>query len=168
MTNEYAKAELASVLEEVQQQFRSIAQIQQARVELTASATVRKRVTVTVNADGTIIETKFGPGIEELSFSDIAKAVTEAAQQASTELSRKTKELMAPLEERRARLPKISDLVEGMPDFSAQRPVAPPVPLAPPDAREQRAEDDLAPPMEFDNVEVLVPERNPGVTNSDW
>ncbi|WP_378737195.1 YbaB/EbfC family nucleoid-associated protein [Nocardia brasiliensis] len=169
MTNEYAKTELASVWEEVQQQFRSIAQIQQERAQLTASATVRKRVTVTVNADGTIIETKFGPRIEELNFTEIAEAVTAAAQQACAELARKTQDLMAPLHERRARLPRVSDLIEGMPDFSAQQPVEPEVSLAPPGSAErQDAADNDSAAREFSNVEAYTPDLGRGVTQSSW
>lgn len=90
MANERAKAELAGLIEEVGQQFREIARIQEERAQLTASATVRrKRVTVTVNADGVVIETKFGPNIEDLSYSEIAAAVTEAAQKANAEVLRK-------------------------------------------------------------------------------
>ncbi|WP_433195542.1 YbaB/EbfC family nucleoid-associated protein [Nocardia sp. CA-107356] len=171
MTNEFAKAEMAAVLDEVQQQFRAIAQVQRQRAELTASATVRKRITVTVNADGTIIETKFAAGVEELSYSEIAKAVTEAAQKATAEVMRKAQELMMPLHDRRARLPKLSDLIEGMPDLSAEMPKAPRVSLAPPNAEERRtvADDDSA-PMEFSNVEVVSRQvgADRGVTDSSW
>ncbi|MEV4124604.1 YbaB/EbfC family nucleoid-associated protein [Nocardia sp. NPDC049707] len=171
MTNEFAKAEMAAVLDEVQQQFQAIAQVQQQRAELTASATVRKRITVTVNADGTIIETKFGSGIEELSYGEIAKAVTEAAQQAAAEVARKAQELMLPLHDRRARLPKLSDLIEGMPDLSAEMPKAPRISLAPPNSEERQSvsvNDGAA--MEFSDVEV-VPHRSAtdrGVTDSSW
>jgi hypothetical protein len=174
MTNEFAKAELAEVLDEVQQQMRGIARVQQQRAQLTASATVRRRVTVTVNADGTIIETKFGPGIEELGFSEIAKAVTAAAQQACAEVARKGQELMMPLHDRRARLPKMSDLIDGMPDFTAEIPPRPTVSLAPPEAEERRiavgAAEDSSPAMEFSNVEEVGHERtrDRGVTDSGW
>ncbi|MFI9506323.1 YbaB/EbfC family nucleoid-associated protein [Nocardia sp. NPDC052566] len=165
MTNDFAKAELASVLSEVKQQFRSIAQVQQARVQLTASATVRKRVTVTVNAEGTIIETKFGSGIEELSFPEIARAVTAAAQQASAEVARKNQELMAPLHDRRARLPKLSELIDGLPDFGAEAPKSPPVPLLPTGAA---GDENDSTAMEFRDVEAMVPNHDRGVTDSVW
>ncbi|WP_330252258.1 YbaB/EbfC family nucleoid-associated protein [Nocardia sp. NBC_00565] len=171
MANEFAKAEMAAVLDEVQQQFRAIAQVQQQRAELIASATVRKRVTVTVNADGTIVETKFASDIDELSYGEIAKAVTEAAQKATAEVTRKAQELMMPLHDRRARLPKLSDLVEGMPDLSTEMPMAPKVSLAPPNADERRAAaaQDSA-PMEFSDVEVVSRQSGAdrGVTDSSW
>lgn len=170
MRNEHARAEMESVLEEVQQQFKLIAQIQQDRAQLTASATVRKRVTVTVNADGTLIETKFGPDIADLNYGEIARAVTEAAQQAAAEVARKAGALMTPLQEKRARLPKITDLIEGMADIVPPVPEAPPVSLEPPDRHAlQRADEDSA-PMEFNNVEAVDPTgaRGRGVTDSSW
>lgn len=164
MTNEYAKAELANVLEEVQQQFRSIAATQQARAELTASATVRKRVTVTVNADGTIIDTKFHSGIEELTYGDIAKAVTAAAQQAAQEVGRKAQELMAPVLERQARLPKLTDMIEGLADLNAAKPVAPPATMVVPDT----GHDADGSVQVFHDVEAYTPNRDRGVTDTSW
>ncbi|MGS2808670.1 YbaB/EbfC family nucleoid-associated protein [Nocardia sp. MW-W600-9] len=136
MTNEQAKADLAEIIEGVQDQMRAVARIQQARAEIVASATVRRRVTVTVNADNKVIETKFGADIEDLGYAEIAKAVTEAAQQASAEVARKVNELMAPFQQQRARMPKISDLVEGMPEFRIPPTVE--ASTAPPDSAERR------------------------------
>jgi hypothetical protein len=173
MTNEHAKAEMAAVLDGVQKQLRSIARLQQERTLLTASATVRRRVTVTVNANGTVIETKFGAGIEDLSYSEIARAVTEASQQAAAEVARKTEEMMSPLQEQRARLPKLSDLIEGMPDFGAEIPEPPPVSTAAPGSAERQqlpTADDSSAPMIFSNVETLSQDRadGRGVTDSSW
>ncbi|MEV0293212.1 YbaB/EbfC family nucleoid-associated protein [Nocardia sp. NPDC050710] len=174
MANEHARAEMASVLDGVQQQLRAIARVQQERTLLTASATVRRRVTVTVNADGTVIETKFGPDIEDLGYAEIARAVTEAAQQAAAEVARKGQELMSPLHERRARLPKLSDLIEGMPDLTAAMPTPPPVSTAAPGSAERQeltaAAADGSGPMAFSDVETLSPEHadGRGVTDSSW
>ncbi|MCU1643451.1 MAG: hypothetical protein JWN03_3726 [Nocardia sp.] len=142
MTNEFAKADLNSILEGFADQMRTITRLQQERAALTASATVRgKRVTVTVNADGTVIETRFRSGIEDLDYPEIAKAVTEAAQQASAEVARLSAELMAPVSQNRKRLPKLTDLIPGMPDLSKELVVPPPpvVSTAPPGAAERGA-----------------------------
>ncbi|MEV6273936.1 YbaB/EbfC family nucleoid-associated protein [Nocardia sp. NPDC051832] len=163
MTNEYAKAELEHVLEEVQEQFKAIARIQQERAQLTASATVRKLATVTVNANGTVIDTKFGPHAEDATLNDIAKAVTEAAQQAVTAVNKLGLELMAPVQERQARLPKLTDLLEGFAEVKPQAPIAPPVTMAP----IAESEED-GPAMEFSNVQTYVPERGAGVTDTSW
>ncbi|MEV3963153.1 YbaB/EbfC family nucleoid-associated protein [Nocardia sp. NPDC050193] len=125
MTNEQAKAELAAIMDGVQEQMRTIARIQQQRAELTASATSRgKKVTVTVNADNTVIDVKFSADIDELSYSEIAKAVVEATQRAVRQIADKTTDLMSPLDIQRSRMPKLSDLVEGLAGIEIPDPVA--------------------------------------------
>ncbi|MFD4432650.1 YbaB/EbfC family nucleoid-associated protein [Nocardia sp. NPDC058497] len=141
MTNEHAKAQMADILETVQKQMRVIAQVQQDRAKIIASATVRKRVTVTVNADYKVIETKFAPDIDDLTYTEIAKAVTEAAQQAAAEVARRTQEMMAPIQSERARLPKITELVDDMDGFAIPQPVE--ASLEPPNSPErERLSDD--------------------------
>ncbi|GAB2688883.1 YbaB/EbfC family nucleoid-associated protein [Nocardia thraciensis] len=167
MTNEHAKAEMAAVLDGVRDQLRTISRIQQERTRLTGTATVRKRVTVTVNADGVVIETKLAAGAEDLTCPELAKAFTEAAQQAAAEAARKGQELMMPLHDQRARLPKLTDLIEDMPDLSAETPSPPPVSTAPPGAPERLAES--AETMRFTDVEAVSDgERGRGVTDSGW
>ncbi|MFC9966149.1 YbaB/EbfC family nucleoid-associated protein [Nocardia ignorata] len=166
MVNEQARADMADILEGVQEQMRTIARLQQERATLTASATVRRHVTVTVNADNVVIETKFGPDVEDLSYAEIAKAVTDAAKQASAEMARKTSELLEPLNTQRARMPKLSDLVEGMPEIKVPEPVK--APTSPPNSPTRPAEDDK--PMEFSGtVDVdLGRDRGGSVTDSSW
>ncbi|WP_280266720.1 YbaB/EbfC family nucleoid-associated protein [Nocardia wallacei] len=168
MTNEHAKAEMAAVLDGVREQLRTISRIQQERTRLMATATVRKRVTVTVNADGTVIETKLAAGVEDLTYPELAKAFTEAAQQAAAEAARKGQELMMPLHDQRARLPKLTDLIEDMPDLSAETPPPPPVSTAPPGAPE-RAEEP-ADALRYTDVEAMPSdgERDRRVTDSGW
>ncbi|WP_280452695.1 YbaB/EbfC family nucleoid-associated protein [Nocardia cyriacigeorgica] len=169
MANERAKAELAGLIEEVGQQFREIARIQEERAQLTASATVRrKRVTVTVNADGVVIETKFGPNIEDLSYSEIAAAVTEAAQKANAEVLRKGQQLMNPLDDRRARLPKLSDLIEGMPDLTGNLPTPRRASTAAPAACSRDSVEDGSAAPEFADAEMPKPDGGDGVTDSGW
>ncbi|MDO3647293.1 YbaB/EbfC family nucleoid-associated protein [Nocardia mangyaensis] len=158
MANEHAKAQMADILETVQEQMRAIAQVQQDRAKIVASATVRKRVTVTVNADYKVIETKFTPDIDDLTYTEIAKAVTEAAQQAATEVARKTQEMMAPLQQERARLPKITELVDDMEGFAIPQPVE--ASLAPPNSPER--EPGSAPEREENT------ERARTATDSSW
>lgn len=125
MTNEQAKADLASIIDGVQEQMRTIARVQQERAELTGTGTARgKRVTVTVNADNAVIETKFSGDIADLDYAEIANAVTEAAQRACAEVAARTGELMRPVQDQQARLPKLADLIENMPDMSVPGTVA--------------------------------------------
>lgn len=166
MTNEHMQAELAGILGDAKEQLRMIAEIQRDRAELTGTASVRRnRITVSVNADGAVIETKFGAGIEDLSYPEIARAVTDAAQQASKNLAERHRELTAPLQESRARLPKLTDLIEGMPDV--RLPTAPEPSLAAPDSPERSAaygEDELR----FEDAQAHPVESERRVTDSSW
>ncbi|MFE3542337.1 YbaB/EbfC family nucleoid-associated protein [Nocardia sp. NPDC059177] len=158
MANEHAKAQMADILETVQEQMRAIAQVQQDRAKIVASATVRKRVTVTVNADYKVIETKFTPDIDDLTYTEIAKAVTDAAQQAAAEVARRTQEMMAPLQRERTRLPKITELVDDMDGFAIPEPVE--ASLAPPNDPER----ELLP----DPVDETGGDRQRTATDSSW
>lgn len=174
MRNEHADAEVAAALDAFKQQMELITRIQQQRTLLTATASVRRgRVTVTVNADGTVIETKFSDSIDDLNYGEIAAAITAAAQQAAAEITRKTKELMTPLEDSRRRLPDLSEFVEGMPDMSELVSAPPQVPITPPGAPERLAAAvELDGTMRFTDVEdfnhdeAAVSRSN--ITDSGW
>lgn len=166
MGNEHAKSDMAEILGEVEAQMRVIAGIQRSRSALVGTGSVRRnRVTVSVNADGTVIETKFGQGIEDLTHSEIAKAVTEAAQKAAGHLAEQHAALMAPLQERRARMPKLSDLVEGMPDLRLAEPPQPS--LAPPDSLDRAVSAGTEEPR-YNDVEQLPGPSKGRVTDSGW
>ncbi|MFD6160197.1 YbaB/EbfC family nucleoid-associated protein [Nocardia sp. NPDC060256] len=172
MAHDFSRGDVADLMEEVQSQLHSIARLQQQRVALVGKATVRGgRVTVVVNADGAVIETKFGRGIEDLEYAELARAVTQAAQEAIADVRRQSQELLAPFQQERARLPKLSDLVEGMPDLSGQMPAQTYAPMSKPDSLERAitAGTDSA-AMTFDNVESLdtAKSRERGVTDSGW
>lgn len=118
--------DLESMLRDFRGQMQGIASIQQERARLMGRATVRgKRVTVVVNADGTVIETKFGPGAEELSYDELAEAVTEAAQRAAADAAAKSNALMMPLHDERARLPKLHDVIPDLPNPIGETPQPP-------------------------------------------
>lgn len=165
MTNERAKADLAAILDGVQEQMRTIAELQQRRAELTATATARgKKVKVTVNADNKVIDVKFSSDIDELTYSEIAKAVIEAAQRACTEVARETAGLMAPLDSQRARMPKLSDLVEDLAGIEIPGPVEAPL-TRPNNLDTQTISDGSAAP------DTAGPEsrgRGGSVTDSSW
>jgi hypothetical protein len=122
-------------------------------------------VTVTVNAECTVIETRFGDNVSDLSYAELARAMTEAAQQAAYELECKRNDLMQPLLENRGRLPKLHELVEGMPDLTPRIPKAPEVSTAPPNAPE-RLEQAADTASRFTDVEQ--PHSRRSVTNTGW
>jgi DNA-binding protein YbaB len=169
MSANYSDA-AASAMESFRSQMQLIAQLQQQRVRLTASASARdKRVTVTVNANGVVIDTKFAADIDELSYDEIAAAVTDAAQRAAGEVARKSEELVRPLRDERARRPKLSEAVEGMPDLEALIPLEPPVATTAPD-EEPDADD---PVLVFEDVVEIDHRRDDvrrdtGVSDSSW
>ncbi|WP_405162026.1 YbaB/EbfC family nucleoid-associated protein [Nocardia sp. NBC_01499] len=123
MDNDRTKGDLADLLDTVNLHIRSIADAQRQRVELTATATAGKgRVRITVNADGVVIETEFADDIDELDYDEIADAVTEATQEAASEVARRANELIAPIQRSRSRLPSLSEIVGGLPDLQARVP----------------------------------------------
>ncbi|QIS07183.1 YbaB/EbfC family DNA-binding protein [Nocardia brasiliensis] len=155
-------------MDEVQSQLRNIAQLQRQRMALVGKASVRGgRVTVSVNADGVVIDVKFGRNVEDLEYSELARAVLQASQEAAADVMRRSQELMASVQEDRARLPKLSDLVEGMPDLRSMMPPVERAPQSKPDAFDRTAADQA---MTFDNVETVeqVKPKKPGVTDSGW
>ncbi|MEU1980988.1 YbaB/EbfC family nucleoid-associated protein [Nocardia sp. NPDC019395] len=168
----------ADAMESFRREMDLVAELQRQRTQLTASASVRdKRVTVTVNANGLVIATEFSPDIGDLTFDEIATAVTEAVHQAAAEMVRRTEELMRPLREVRAGKPKLSELVDGIPDFESVVPVEPQVSTAAPNAAErvsaQNADAGNDPVLVFDDVVELADHREAGArgpkaTESTW
>ncbi|MFJ1458171.1 YbaB/EbfC family nucleoid-associated protein [Nocardia sp. N2S4-5] len=127
MPNERMQEDAATLLDGLDQQLRGIAEFQRRRAQLTASVTAcDKRIRVTVNADGLLIHTEFADDIADLTHDEIAAAMTSAVQAAAAQVRQRCQELMEPLRLRRARLPKLSEIIEGAPDLGAVLPPAPP------------------------------------------
>lgn len=120
MTNDAARHELGEVLALVQEQMADLAELQKKRATLTAKAAVADgAVEVTVNAQGTVIETVIDESyLDDFDFADLGAHITEAAQSAAREITRRSAQLLAPLTERRTRLPSLSAVVDGAPDLS--------------------------------------------------
>ncbi len=142
MGNERIAADMATIMDGLQEQLQGIAELQRQRSLLSATASVGdKRVQVTVNADGMVVETRFSADISDLSYDDIAEYVTAAAQAATRGVMARSRELMQPLIERKSRLPKLSEMVEGAPDLEDFIPAAPPAPTEPPTMEAARRDD---------------------------
>lgn len=152
MANEAEKALLADLMASVQAGMAEIERAQREQAEFTATAfAAGKRVCVVVNANGVVVETKFGPGIEDLTYPEIARAFTAAAQNAATQVRRKTEEMIESLRRDQARLPRLSEFIPGMPDVQDMMPVPPEVSTEPPGARTEDVEPDDG-SMEFTDV----------------
>ncbi|RDI63375.1 YbaB/EbfC family nucleoid-associated protein [Nocardia pseudobrasiliensis] len=142
MSNERLKADAAMMMEALSEQMSGIAEIQRNRARLTATVTAcDKRISVTVNADGILIDTKFADDIKDLSYEEIAAAMTHSVQAAAQKVQAMTIELMEPLRERKARLPRLSEMLEGAPDLGDMMPMTPRVSTAPPNSPERHYEE---------------------------
>ncbi|MEV6427883.1 YbaB/EbfC family nucleoid-associated protein [Nocardia sp. NPDC051463] len=151
---------LAEMLKAVEANMVSLRDAYQQRAQLTAVGTAaNKLVTIVVNADGVVIETRMADDIaDELSPAEIAKAVTTAAQQACAEVKRKADELAAPMRERHAGMPKLSELLPGLPD-ELSLPTLTEASTAPPGSAERE---------EPDAERNGTRRAGPGVTEPGW
>ncbi|MEC3920338.1 YbaB/EbfC family nucleoid-associated protein [Nocardia sp. CDC160] len=116
--NDAEKAQLAELLETTRRQMSVVDDLRHRRSLLTATASAGDgRVHITVNADGQPIRTEFGDDIGDLTFDEIAEAVTEAAQRAAADVTHRGQQLMEPVLQNNLHLPKLSDIVAGAPDL---------------------------------------------------
>jgi DNA-binding protein YbaB len=117
--NDAARHELTEALALVQEHIADLAVVEKKRAALSATATAAGgAVVVTVNSQGVVSET----AVHETYFDDYDLAelgihITAAAQAAARDVETQTAELLAPLAERRAQFPSLSDIVDGAPDL---------------------------------------------------
>ncbi|MGO4615055.1 YbaB/EbfC family nucleoid-associated protein [Nocardia sp. 2YAB30] len=165
MANEHLNSQLVDLLEGFQEQMGEINRIQQRTAAVVATGEAeQRRVTVFLNAEGTVIETRFADDIDDLGYEEIAAAVTAAAQAAKADLGRQLAEIQRPLLEQRARLPKLTDIVADMPDLGSHTPVIPKVSTAPPQSAERRVEEDPGHP----DTQPHDGRRGSGYKDSAW
>ncbi|WKG03110.1 YbaB/EbfC family nucleoid-associated protein [Mycolicibacterium sp. HK-90] len=119
MDNDGARHDLIEALALVQEQLADLAVVEQARAELSATGTrADGTVTMTVNADGVVVEAVVSETyLDAHELADLGGHITAAAQDAARDVARKLAELLAPLAQRRERMPSLSDVVEGAPDI---------------------------------------------------
>lgn len=121
MDNDEARHELIDALALVQEQFADLAVVEEARAELSSTASAADgTVTVTVDAEGVVIQTAVSESyFDDHDLADLGSHITAAAQDAARDVALKMAELLAPLAERREQMPSLSDIVEGAPDIRA-------------------------------------------------
>ncbi|MGV9663613.1 YbaB/EbfC family nucleoid-associated protein [Nocardia niigatensis] len=140
MANETAKGQLAELVELVQGGIASMARAQQERARLTATAhAADRRVTITVNADCIVIKTEFSDDIDDLTYSEIAAAVTSATQDAAAKVQELAQQILDAAQEEQSRIPSLSELFPAMPDIKSMMPTPPTVSTAPPGSPERLA-----------------------------
>lgn len=120
MRDTHKRHELAAAMEDLSDQLRDIADFENRRTALTATASAYDGlVRVTVNADGQLVDTYFDEGITTLSAQALAAAVTAAAKTAAIEVFRHSEELRAPFMAQRGQRPTLSEILAGIPDIEA-------------------------------------------------
>ncbi|WP_441959676.1 YbaB/EbfC family nucleoid-associated protein [Mycolicibacterium houstonense] len=119
MDPDAARHELIDALALVQEQLADLAAVERARAALSATATrADGTVAVTVDSDGVVIQTVVSESyLEEHEMADLGAHLTAAAQDAARDAGLRLSELLAPLAQRRERMPSLSDIVDGAPDL---------------------------------------------------
>ncbi|MBU3066503.1 YbaB/EbfC family nucleoid-associated protein [Nocardia sp. NEAU-G5] len=134
--NDRLITEVTGLLDSFQAAMAQLGDARRQRDALTAEASVeRGRITVVVNASGSIVRTVFGEDIGDLSYGQIARATVQAAQQAAAEVRRKAEALFAPVQAARAQLPQLPDLFADLPRLQDEMTPPPRAPLTPPGER---------------------------------
>lgn len=121
MDNDAARHELTDALALLREHMAELAVLEQKRAALSATAAVADgTVAVTVNARGVVFHTVVDESyLDEHDLGDLGDFVTAAAQEAARDVERRSAEMLAPLAERRAQFPSLSDVVDGAPDIRA-------------------------------------------------
>jgi DNA-binding protein YbaB len=119
VNNDAARHELEETLELVHEHLADLAIVERKRAALSATATAADgTVEVTVDARGIVSATTVDDSyLDDFELADLGDFVTAAAQEAAGEVGRQSAELLAPLADRRARFPSLSDIVDGAPDL---------------------------------------------------
>lgn len=140
--NNRAAAETADLFDSVTETLGRMAGIRGAVAALTATASAEHgRITVTVNASGSIIETVYADELRGVSFGQIARATVKAAQAAAAEVETEKARLLAPLTTRANSLPQITDLFPDLAAFRAQMPQPLRAPLTAPSTNAEQPDD---------------------------
>ncbi|MGW5386506.1 hypothetical protein [Nocardia sp. NPDC003963] len=161
MADELTAGQLTELLDVIKGGIASIRQANEQAAALTATVSeARGQVAVSVNAEGVVTDVEFGDAIDQFGYGEIARAVCTAAQAAAVEVRNKRAAVMARLDEKQARMPKLSEFLPGMPDVLDMISPAPVVPTTPPSAAVEDATDVDA-PMGFTEVEPWDHDRSP-------
>lgn len=171
--SQYDEAASDALMQDLRTQMEAISSAARKRAELTASASVESgRITVTVNADGVLIDVDFSTDIEDLDYKQIAKAVVTATQEAAATVQREAAATIAAVADPGRRSRTLSDMLEGMPDIQDMLPESGPAPMTSPEERRRAAEaaaaGEVRPVMEFTDVEQPEELRRGDISARDW
>lgn len=115
--NDRLRAEAAQFVDDVHQLITGFVEAKRRHQAVTAAASAeRGRILVTVDVSGAVTEVDFGAGIEQIGYQQIARGVRYAAQQAAAAVKDKADEVLSAQRAALLRLPKLSDLVDWLPE----------------------------------------------------
>lgn len=123
MSEGHAAEHLSTMIDGFAEHLERVKQAQEQRAQLVVEARGGDdRVTVTVNADGALVDVRFSEDINDLDYDEIATALLRAAQQAAAAASEQVRKLIAPVQQRPAVIPSIAELIEDIPELRARVP----------------------------------------------
>lgn len=117
--NDAARHELTEALALVQEHMADLAVVEKKCAALSATATAADgTVVVTVDARGVVSTAAVDESyFDDYDLAELGHYMTAAARAAAGDVERKTAELLAPLADRRAQFPSLSEVVKGAPDI---------------------------------------------------
>jgi DNA-binding protein YbaB len=119
LDNDAARHDLTEALALVQEHMADLAIVEKKRAALSATATAADgTVVVTVDARGVVSTAAVDESyFDDYGLAELGHYVTAAARAAAGDVERQTAELLAPLADRRAQFPSLSEVVKGAPDI---------------------------------------------------
>lgn len=128
--------DFTEILAQAEEQMAEIAAIQKKQAALVTTASAADGlVTVSVNAQGVVIETKIDRDfLDEFDLDDLGRYITQAAQAAAKDVQSQAAALIAPAAERRKVFPSLSELIPDAPDIRDFTAEIPKPSLAPPNS----------------------------------
>lgn len=117
--NDAARHELTEALALVQEHIADLAIVTKKRAALSATAAAADgTVVVAVDARGVVSTAAVDKSyFDDHDLAELGNYVAAAARAAAGDVERQTAELLAPLADRRARFPSLSEVVKGAPDI---------------------------------------------------
>ncbi|WP_040740699.1 YbaB/EbfC family nucleoid-associated protein [Nocardia tenerifensis] len=138
--NERLRTEVAQVVADVHRLIAGFAEAKRQHQAVTASASAERGLIVVVaDVSGALTEVYFEDDIEQLGYHQIARGVVQAAQRAAAQVKSKADEIISAQRGSLLGLPKLSDLVDWVPD-EQELPSPPAALLTPPAEREPVAD----------------------------
>jgi len=121
MSEDHAGERLSTMIDGFAEHLERVKQAQEQRAQIVVEAhAADDRVSVTVNADGALVDLRFSEDIDDLDYDEIATAVLTAASEAAAMAAGRARTLIASAHQRPAAIPTIAELIEDIPQLRAR------------------------------------------------